>query len=78
MSTITFPSINPRRYRAVKQAVRERCASLGLCPDAARQCIDRAAKELRNGRSAAVAISDGIALAKRLARFADRVTGGAA
>lgn len=63
----TFPKIPAGRYRAVKDSVRNRCTDFSLCDDAVRQCVDRAAKMLRDGRSAAVAISEGVSLAKRLA-----------
>lgn len=80
MTTATFPRIPPGRYRAVKDSVRNRCADFSLCEDAVRQCVDRASKMLRDGRSAAVAISEGVSLAKRLAgwRAAPAPTGDAA
>lgn len=64
---IRLPSIHAGRYRAVKLAVHERCHHLGLCAEASERCTQRAARLLREGRSAATAIADGIRLAKRLA-----------
>lgn len=67
MSPVPFPRIDGRRYQAAKAAVRERCRALNLCESAAQRCIDRAAAQVRAGRSAAVAIAEGNALARRLA-----------
>lgn len=72
MNISTLPHIRGERYRAVKDSVRTRCTSLRLCDDATRRCVDRAAALLREGHSAACAISDGIALAKRLAGLRSR------
>ena len=80
MSTATFPRIPAGRYRAVKEAVRIACTRLQLCDDAKEQCIDRAAKALRQGRTGANATAAGRELAKRLAgwRAAPTMPGGLA
>ncbi|TXH55116.1 MAG: hypothetical protein E6Q97_09445 [Desulfurellales bacterium] len=72
MTLATLPRIHGERYRAVKDSVRRRCADYSLCADAVTQCVDRAAKTLREGRSASIAITEGLALAKRLAGWRGR------
>ena len=71
-----FPR-NPQAIHSVKDQVRFSCERRGLCDEATKRCIDRAAALMRaKGLTARQAINEGIALAKRLASLSERGHGG--
>ena len=65
-------------YTAAKAAVEARCKHLGLHSWQTAEALGRCASEMRKGRSAAVAVQAGIALAKLHADDNARWGGGAA
>jgi hypothetical protein len=67
-NVIAMPTIRAGRYTAVKDAVKERCRFLGLNDADSADCVNHAAKLLRRDRSGAVATSEGISMAKRIAQ----------
>ncbi len=74
-----MPKIRGDRYQRVKAQVRERCEFYRLDRYDTQACVDHAAKLMRRGRSAAVAVSEGVRMAKDLAATRDNwQPGGAA
>lgn len=71
---------NPSRAAAVRDGVTLKCNALGLCRKARDHALARAFRTLREGRSTAVAVAEGRALAMRLAaaRFVRYTPGPAA
>lgn len=74
-NVVEIPSTAHRGYCAVKDAVLERCRYLKLSAADTAACVDHAAKLKRRGRSSAVAIHEGIMMAKQLADARDRAAG---
>lgn len=70
---IPMPRIDDRRYQEAKRATRERCQHLQLDPDDTARCVACTASVIRAGRSAATAVAEGVAEAKRRAGL--RATG---
>lgn len=75
----TVVALPSREHRdsigAVKAVVRERCRHLKLGAADTAACVDHAAKLKRRGRSGAVAVHEGIAMAKQFAEARDRAAG---
>lgn len=65
--------LDPRRAKAVRDTVTNRCEALKLCPDAASRVMGRAMRNLREGASAAKAAAEGAKLARRLATYRENV-----
>lgn len=61
---LPLPRTRGGSYRAAKEAVAERCRHLHLRDWQTNECLGRVASEIRKGRSNAVAVQAGIALAK--------------
>lgn len=75
---IDLPRTRGGSYPAAKRAVAARCEHLHLSRWQTDECLGRVASEIRKGRSTAVAVQAGIALAKLHARDNDRWHGGGA